>query len=331
MRLTLVTLVALAALVAANAGSSATPVVTLSVTPSAPAPSGNGRTPNGRRTFSVSFRVNVAADQECANLSVSYSYVTLFDGRRSLAPAETNAYETNQPASSASFDVHASAGAADLLSMSAQATCEDADGTVVSESAPIATRVRVAAHSCEQGPLRVLAAKSALRQDLRTPKQRVALRTGHYLWSGYRVWVAKHGRVTYGAAECHGLRAVVSGPATFVPGDYARGSYGSAMQLGFAAAADFRGDQHSGGVETNNAVALPRGKARAASKVARFQVVSYAKTRGRVTRVHVKYGQVYVAGRSATKRVTYGTPLVAHAGQTVFVRCSGRICRPKLG
>lgn len=331
MRLIFATLVALAALAAAAAGSSATPAVTLSVTVSGPNPAAGDRTPRGRRDFGVSFRVNIAADQECENLSVTYSHVSLFDGRRSLAGSENSTYNTNQPASSASFDVHASAGAGDVVSFSALGTCEQSDGTVISRSAPFAAKVRVPAHSCEAGPLRVFAAKNVLRQDLVTPKQRVAVRTGHYLWSGYRVWVGKHGRVTYGAPECHGLRATVDGAATFTPGDYARGSYGAAMELGTGANADFRGDQHSGGVETNNAIALPLGKPGAASKVARFQVASSAKKLGRVTRVHVSYGTVYVAGRKPAKRVAYGTPVVARAGQTVVVSCSGRTCKPKLG
>ena len=320
-------LVALAALTATSAGSSATPAVTVLVTPSAPSPVAGGREPNGRRTYSVAFRVNIAADQECPNLSVSYSYETLFDGRPSLSGSAEDYYDTNAPASSASFDVHTMADPADLVAFSARGTCEDADGNTISESKPVAARLTVPAHTCEQGPVRVFAAKRTVRQDLRTPGQHVLVRAGHHLWADYRVWVAKHGHVTYGAPECHGLRATVAGAATFIPGDYARRGYGASMQLGFGGAADFRGDQHSGGVETANAVALPRGKVTAPAKIARFEIVSYPKKLGRVTRVHVKQGTVYVAGRMLQRGVVYGRTDVVRAGQTVYVRCTGRICK----
>ena len=328
MRLILAMLVASAALAAATAGSSATPAVTVTVAPSTPTVSSRDRGPSGRKTFSVAFRVNVAADQECENLSVAYSYRSLFDGRPSLSGSATDFFDTNKPASSASFDVHARADPADVVSFSARGMCEDADGNTVSRSAPVQTKVSVPAHSCDEGPARVAAARRTARQDLRTPGMRVRVRGGHYLWTGYRVWVGRRGRVTYGAAECHGLRATVSGPASFVPGDYSRRGYGAPLELG-GGTADFRGDQHSGGVETNNAVALPHGKRAGPSKVSRFQVVSYATTRGGITRVRVQLGQVYVAGRSSSKRLVYGTPVVARAGQTVVVGCDRRGCRPK--
>src|SRR5919108_545270 len=97
------------------AGSQDEPRVALSVKPSAPAPETRGRTPSGRRDYTVAFRVTVTADRECDNLSVTYSYAALFDGRPSLAGSATEFFDTNKPASSASFDVHASAGAADLV------------------------------------------------------------------------------------------------------------------------------------------------------------------------------------------------------------------------
>ncbi len=330
MRPILAILVALAALTAASAGSSASPAVSLIVTPAAPTSPG-GRGALGLRNYSVSFRVNVAADQECANLVVTYDYAALFDGRPSFSGSASDYYETKAPASSASFDAHAAATAGDVVTFSARGECEDADGNVVAGSAPVAAKAVVPAQSCAEGPTHVFAAKGASRQDLVDGAKRVPVRAGHSLWSGYRVWVAKRGRITYGAAACHGLRLTVVGPATFIPGDYARGSYGASAKLGYGALASFRGDQHSGGIETANAAAVPRGKPSAPSKVARFDVLSYPKRSGLVTRVRVRSGRVYVAGRISRGRVVYSAPLVAKAGQTVFVRCSRGACRPALG
>jgi hypothetical protein len=322
------TLVVVAALAAPGAGVAQAPAVTVSVSPSAPTAPAGSRSPSGRRTYSVSFRVRVASDQECQNLSVTYTYKARFDGRPSLAGSAADSYETNKPASSASFAVRASAGAADEVAFTARAACEDEEGSVLGSSAPTVAKVTVPAHSCAEGPLRVLDSKGASRQDLVSPRRRVPVRAGHYLWTGYRVWVARRGRISYGAPECHGLRAIVRGPARFVPGDYARRSYGAPTELGFGEVVDFRGDQHSGGVATNIAVALPRGARTGPSAVARFEIKSASGKLGRMTRVRVRSGRVYVAGRIG--RGGYGAPLIARPGQTVVVRCSGRTCRPKL-
>jgi len=327
MRPIFLTLGVLAALVAAGAGTSAPPAVSVSVTPALPTSSAGDRSPSGRRTYTVAFRVNISADQECANLDVTYAYDTLFDGRRSLEGSATDYYDTNAPASSASFDVHVLADAADLVSFSARGTCEDADGNTVGQSELVISRTTVPAHTCDQGPVRVLAAKLAAREDLWTPGTHDPVRARHYLWTAYRVWVAKHGRITYGAPECHGLRVTVSGPVSFVPGDYAQHGYGSPLALGFGGRADFTGDQHSGGVVTDSAVALPRGTRTGPSKLARFQVVSSPKRLGRITRVRVLRGSVYVAGRTGVAR--YGRPLVAERGQTVLIACS-KSCAPRL-
>src|SRR5947208_11859290 len=115
MRPILATLAALAALAAASAGASANPAVTVLVTPGAPTAAPGDREPSGRRTYSLAFRVNIAADQECANLSVTYSYETFFDGRPSLSGSATDYYDTNTPASSASFDAHLTADPGDLV------------------------------------------------------------------------------------------------------------------------------------------------------------------------------------------------------------------------
>lgn len=330
MRPTLAILVALTALAVTGAGSSASPAVSLIVTPASPSSAG-GRAPRGLRDYSVPFRVNVAADRECANLVVTYTYAALFDGRPSFSGSATDYHETNAPASSASFDVHAAATAGDVVTFSARGSCEDADGNAVAESSSVSARALVPAESCAEGPTHVFAASGASRQDLVDGRKRVTVRAGHELWSGYRVWVAKRGGVSYGASSCHGLRVSVTGPSTFIPGDYARRSYGASTKLAFGGFASFRGDQHSGGIETANAAALPRGKPNAPSKLARFDVFSFPRRKGLVTRVRVRSGFVYVAGRVSRDRVVYSTPLVARAGQTVFVRCSGGACRPTLG
>jgi hypothetical protein len=327
MRPIFLTIGVLAALVAASAGTSATPSVSVSVTPALPTSTAGDRSPSGRRTYTVSFRINVSADRECANLDVAYAYDTLFDGRRSLEGSATDYYDTNAPASSASFDVHVLADAADLVSFSARGTCEDADGNAVGESELVLARTTIPAHTCDQGPARVFAAKLATREDLWTPGTHDPVRARHYLWTAYRVFLAKHGRVTYGAPECHGLRVTVSGPASFVPGDYARHGYGSPLALGPGGRVDFAGDQHSGGVATDNAVALPRGTRTGPSLRARFQVVSSPKRLGRITRIRVLRGSVYVAGRTGSAR--YGRPLVARRGQTVLVTCA-KSCAPRL-
>ena len=324
MRPALVILVALTALATARSSPSQNePRVSLSVTPSAPAPSG-GRSALGRRDWAVSFRVNVTADRECENLSVAYTYRTLFDGRRSLNGPVSETYDTGAPASSASFGVHADASAADLVVFGARGTCELTDGTVLSTSGPVAATVAVPAHSCDEGPLRVLFVRGQVRREDLLSKLRVPVRGGHYLWTGYRVWLARGSRLVLGAPECHALRIALGGAQSLIPGDYARLSYGNPTTLGPGGRADFQGDQHSGGVQTADAIALPRGLRTAKSKLARFTVASLP---GRVTRIRVTSGFVYVAGRRGS--VAYSAPVVAQPGETVVVRCgSARACVP---
>jgi hypothetical protein len=323
MRPALVILVVLTALAAATSSSSQNqPRVSVSVTPSAPASS--GRSALGQADWAVAFRVTVTAERECENLSVAYTYRTLFDGRRSLNSPVSENYDTRVPASSASFDVHANASAADLVLLSARGTCELTDGTVLSASKPVAANVLVPAHSCEEGPLRVLSLLGSVSREDFLSSQRVAVRSGHYLRSGYRLWLARGSRIVIGAPECDALRIVLNGAQSLIPGDYARSSYGSPTTLGQGGSADFQGDQHSGGVQTTDAIALPRGARTAASRLARFSVASLP---GRVTRVRVESGLVYVAGRPGPNR--YTAAIVAHPGETVVVRCrSARTCVP---
>ena len=317
---------AAATLAGAAAGSSAAPHLTVSIAPSTPRQVAS-RAAVGRKTFDVTFRVAVSSDERCANLTVLYSYAATFDGRPSLAGSESDSYQTNQPTQSASFTVHASGRAADVITVKARAECEDENGTVAAASSRAASIV-VPPHSCEQGPLRVSEVRGAVRrEDLVSPRRRVAVRRGDYLWTGYRVWLGKRSRMTYGAAECRGLRVTVAGARTFVPGDYSRASYGAAARLGPGGIVDFRGDQHSGGVETLDAIALARGPRGGPSRVARFQIVSFARRLGRVARVRVQRGSIYVAGRRGRGR--YSKPLIAGAGRTVFISCSSRrSCSP---
>lgn len=310
--------IAVSALAAASPGASqAEPQVSVAVAPSAPVQSG-GRAPLGQREWAVAFRVTVTSESTCENLSVAYSYRTLFDGRASLGEAVSESFDTGAPASAAAFAVRASADAGETVALRARGTCELEDGTVLSASEPAVASVAVAAHSCEGGPLRVLALSgSAKRADFGS---RFPVRTGHLLRPGDDVTLGRRSRLVFGAPDCGGLRVSVSGRSnlTFVPGEYARGSDGFPTTLGSGGWADFRGDQHSGGVQTANAIALPRGARGAPSRVARFRIESLAR---RVTSVHVASGSVYVAPRLGSG---YGHALVVRAGGTA--RCYGRAC-----
>jgi hypothetical protein len=305
-----------ATLVAATPGvSEAPPSVSVSVTGSGPTASG-GRAPGGLRSYGVTFHVRIASDQECENLSVTYSYAARFDGRPSLAGSGTEFYNSGAPASSATFDVQAAGNAADVVSFTGRGACEQADGTVLATSAEVNAKIDVPAHSCEQGPLRVLGASgSVVRRDLSSPSTTVRVRTGNHLWSGYQVTLGRRSRLVFGARECRGLRVIATGPAKIVPGDYSARAEGAPMRLGRGGVVDFRGDQHSGGVQTANAIALPRGARHAPSKLARFQVVSVS---GKLTRVHVRSGTVYIARRVGRGR--YASAAVAKTGQTLLVR-----------
>jgi hypothetical protein len=316
------------ALVAAGAGGSE-PTASLAVTVSASAPRAvsGGRTPTGRRDYTVSFRVSVRSEQQCAKLVVAYSYTALFDGRRSLAGSGIDYYATNAPSTAASFDVRAAANAGDVVAFSGRASCENENDDVLATSGRVSARVVVAAHACEQGPLRVLAARGSVRREDMVSRKSVAVRGGHRVWTGYRIFVGTRSRIVFGATECHALRVIVGGPASFVPGDYSRGSYGTSTLLGYGVVAEFRGDQHAGGVETPNAVALPRGLRAGPSKLARFEIASLPKRFGAITQVRVRGGQVWVAGRSGGRRPRYGAPIVVRAGQRTVVRCA-RVCRP---
>lgn len=316
-------------LAAASTGASDAPLLSVTVTSSAPRAVSGGRVPSGRRDYAVTFHVAAHARQQCANLVVEYAYSALFDGRPSLAGSAVDYHETNAPATSTSFDVHAPAGAGDVVAFRSHATCENEDGDVIATSAVAARRAAVDPHPCEQGPLRVFGVRGAVRREGLTSAAFVPVRAGHRLWTGYRVAVPNRGRIAFGAAECHALRIAVAGPASFVPGDYARASYGTSTLLGYGARADFRGDQHSGGVETANAAVLPRGGRSRASKVARFEVVSLPKRLGRVTTVRVRRGAVYVAARSSGRHARYGPAIAVRAGQRAVVRCE-RACRPEL-
>jgi hypothetical protein len=311
-----------ATLLSATPGiSRADPAVSVSVKPSAPTAAA-GRAPSGLRKYGVSFRVTITSTQECENLSVAYSYASRFDGRPSLGGSATDSYDTGAPATTATFDVHAAGHSADTVTFSGRGTCEQSDGTVVSASTPVVATVVVPPHSCAEGPLRVLGLRGLVtREDLVSPKTRVRVRLGHYLWGDYRVWLARGSQAAFGAGECHALRVVATGPGTLKPGMYSAGSYGAPTVLGEGGGSvDFRGDQHSGGILTESAVVVPRGLSTAPSKLARFRVVSLARKVGRTTTVRVLRGTVYVAGRVGKAR--YGTPVLAHTGQIIVVRCS---------
>lgn len=268
----------------------------------------SGRAPLGQREFGVIFHVSVSSDTTCENLSVGYSYRALFNGRPSQGESATESFDSGAPATGAAFDVRASGFPAETVAFSAQGTCEEADGTVLSTSNRVARNVRIPAHSCEQGPLRVLVLLGAARRS------GVAVRRGHYLRVDDAVTLARRSRIAFGAADC-GFRVSVSAGRTlsFRTGGYFRSAAGLATIVGVGATVDFRGDRHAGGIQTPSAIVLPR-------SAARVSIVASSPT---VTTVRVRRGVVVVAPR--IRRSTFGKRIVVRAPHGV--RCAGGVCR----
>jgi hypothetical protein len=284
------------------------PQVAVSVTGSTPQPT-RGREPLGRRDFAVSFHVSVSSSATCENLAVAYSYATLFNGRPSGGRSLAESFETGAPASSASFEVDTTALPAERVAFSAQGTCELEDGTVIGTSNRVARNVRIPAHSCEQGPLRMLAVRGRA-----TRGGGIRVRAGQYLRFDDRLAVGRRSSVAFGATECRGFRVAVraSRRVAIRAGSYARDSRGSTTIVSAGATLDFRGDGHAGGIETPNAIAVPRG-------AAAFGIVA---TSAAATIVRVRNGAARVAAR--LRGSTYGALLVVRAGHSV--RCASRAC-----
>jgi hypothetical protein len=302
--------VATLALAAAGAGASKPPGVTVAVTPTI-ATATAGRAPLGRRQSTVTFRVAVSSDSSCENLSVAYSYRKFFDGRATDSVAES--FDTGTTTSTATFDVHTAADAAETVVLRARGTCEQEDGTVLAASSPVVANVAVPAHSCDEGPLHVLALAGSARRALSGAL--VAVRTGHYLRAGDPVALGARSRLVFGAPECHGLRVVVDGrkKVALVPGDYARGAVGAPTTVGAGAGVRFHGDRDAGGVQTKTAIAVARGSSNVA-----FRLEALA---DQVTTVRVLSGSAYVAPRLGP---TYGKAVVVRAGRSA--RCVGGVC-----
>jgi hypothetical protein len=302
--------VVLASLGAAASGSSqAAPNVRVTVTPSAPRAT-SGTSPLGQREFTVTFHVTISSDATCENLSVTYTYGTRFNGRPSLGENVTESFDSGAPATSGAFDVQASASPAETIAFNAQGSCEQEDGTVLSTSGRVTRTVRIPAHSCEQGPLRVLAVRGSARRG-----GRIAVRAGHYVRVDDAVSLGRRSSLTFGAPECRGFRVTVASRRStgIRTGAYSATSRGFATVVAGSATVGFRGDRHSGGLETPGAIVLPR-------TLARFSAAATSRT---VTTVRVRSGTVAVAPR--LRRATFGKRVVVRAGHGV--RCAARVCR----
>jgi hypothetical protein len=294
---------------AASGRSQAAPSVAITVTPSAPRAT-TGTTPLGRREFTVTFHVTVSSDAACENLSVTYTYGTRFNGRPSLGENVSESFDSGAPATSGAFDVQASASPAETIAFDAQGRCEQEDGTVLSTSGRVARTVQIPPHSCEQGPLRVLAVRGSVRRG-----GRIAVRAGHYVRVDDAVSLGRRSSLTFGAPECRGFSVTVASRRSIGirTGAYSATSRGLATVVAAGATVAFRGDRHSGGLETPGAIVLPR-------TLARFGVSASSRT---LTTVRVRSGTVAVAPR--VRRSTFGKRVVVRAGHGV--RCAARVCR----
>ena len=297
-----------ASLATAAAGSSQAPRVSVSVGASQPSPSA-GRTALGQREFAVVFHVSVSASETCENLSVAYTYGTRFNGRPSLGENATESFDTNAPATSGAFDVRTTASTAETVAFSARGTCEQEDGTVLSASSRVPRTVRIPAHSCEQGPLRVLALRGGVKRTGRVP-----LRAGNYVRPDDSLSLGRRSRVAFGAPQCRGFRVSISGArgGAVRTGSYASASTGLATIVSGGLTVDLAGDRHAGGIQTPSALVLPRG-------ISRARIVAAASG----TTVRVRSGAVRAAAR--IRGSTYSKGIVVRAGQTV--RCAAGACR----
>lgn len=283
--------------------------------------------PLGRREYLVRFNVRVDADRTCDELRLAYRYRILFDGRldQNFRHAGT---QTVHSASGAVFAIDVGFGPSAGETVPLEATGQCMAGPAVVESKEVKRTVQIPPHSCEQGPLRVLRLRGpAAREDLTVENRLVPLRKGDLVLSAYTAWLGRVGRIVLGAPQCRGFRIALEGTGTFFPGTYARGYYGNVTGIGFGMKARFVGDQHAGGIETENAVAVAAGRRFGPSRVSSFDVYSYPRRVARLTRVRVVRGAAWVAGGPGAGAMS--SPIRVEAGYETFVRCSSyRDCRP---
>jgi hypothetical protein len=283
--------------------------------------------PLGRRQWDVGFDVVVSAEQTCDQLRYAYRTVDLFDGRLGLDGTYAGGTETSEAAQRADFGVTpSSADAGDTIVFTATGFCSL--GGMSFRSAPVRLEVPIPPHSCDEGPLRVLRLHGrAWREDLERVNRRVPLHAGHYVWEVYTAWLGRGGRIVFGAPVCNGFRIWLRGGRVFFPGAYQRHRRGVVTGIGLGALARFTGDQHAGGIETENALVGPRGRRSGPSRVAKFDVFSYPANVGRLTRVRVLRGAAWVWGGPGAGAMS--PPVLVRAGYVTIVRCTSyRHCRP---
>lgn len=290
-------------------------------------PDSEDSNPLGRRQFLVRFTVRVAAGRVCDELRLSHRYRILFDGRRdqNFQQQGTNSVGS---VSSALFAIDVGFGPTAGETVPLEATGECVTGSAVERSARVTRTVQIPPHSCEQGPLHVLRLRrAAAREDLTVTNKLVPLRRGDLVLSAYTAWLGRGGSIVFGAPGCQGFRIALRGGGFFFPGTYARGYYGVVTGIGRGQHARFIGDQHAGGIETENALVTPTGRRFGPPRLSSFDVYSFPRKIARLTRVRVSRGAAWVAGGPGAGAMS--RPIRVTAGYETFVRCiSYRQCWP---
>jgi hypothetical protein len=297
--------------------------LTVRVVEPRPDPQDKGK-PLGRRQWAVGFDLSVSADRTCDDLRYVYRATDLFDDRPGLDGSYAGGNRAPRPARSWDFGViPTSANAGDTIALAAAGFCRL--GATSFRSATVRLRVPIPPHSCDEGPLRVLQLRGrAWREDLQVVSKRVPLHVGHYIWESYTAWLGRGDRVVFGAPSCNRFRIALRGGRVFFPGRYQRHAAGVATRIRFGALARFLGDQHAGGIETDNASVRAAGRPSAPRRLASFEVYSYPRQAGRLTRVRVFRGTVWVRGSGAARPA-----MLVPSGYATTVRCASyRDCRP---
>jgi hypothetical protein len=283
--------------------------------------------PLGRRQFLVRFSVGVNANQTCDRLRLAYRYRILFDGRLDQGFQRRGSDEA-RAVSSAVFTIDVGFGPTAGETVPLETTGECVTGAAIERSRRVTHTARIPPHSCKNGPLRVLRLRgTAAREDLTVTNKLVPLRRGDFVLQAYTAWLARRSRIVFGARQCNGFRIALKGTGAFFPGSYARSYYGSITGIGFGMKAQFAGDQHAGGIETENAVVAAAGRRFGPRRVSSFDVYSYPRRVGRLTSVRVLRGAAWVAGGPGAGALS--APIRVAAGYKTIVRCSSyRRCRP---
>ncbi len=289
-------------------------------------PDSEDSNPLGGRQFLVRFTVRVAAGRTCDELRLAYRYRILFDGRldRNQQQRARNAVSS---ASGAAFTIDVPGPfAGETIPL--EATGECVTGTAVERSRRSTRTVRIPPHSCEQGPLRVFRLRgSAAREDLAVLNKPVPLGKGDFVLTAYTAWLGRRSGIVFGAPQCHGFRIALSGRGAFFPGTYGRRQRGSVTGIGSGQQARFVGDQHAGGIETENALITPTGRRGGPLRLAAFDVFSFRRRVARLTRVRVLRGAAWVSGGPGAGAMS--DPVRIEAGYETLVRCSSyRRCQP---